>query len=81
MLNLCPACLSDNESNALTCASCGYGLRATAQQDIHHLESKTILVSTQSKHQYQIENTLGVGGFGITYRGIDLAQQKPVAIK
>lgn len=33
------------------------------------------------QQQYQVQTTLGKGGFGITYRGIDLKSSRTVAIK
>ena len=81
MSELCPACLSENPPTAVSCSSCGYALKTTPQKDVHHLRDNTILTSSQTNRRYQIESTLGEGGFGITYKGIDLSQLKTVAIK
>jgi len=81
MTNLCPACLSENPTTANSCFGCGYTLKTIPQKDVHHLANQTILINTQSSRRYQIESTLGEGGFGITYKGIDLSQFKNVSIK
>lgn len=41
----------------------------------------TLPKGTLLKQQYQIENVLGRGGFGITYRAIDINLQVQVAVK
>lgn len=41
------------------------------------LPSNTLL----KQRQYQVEKTLGQGGFGITYKGIDLQNSRYIAIK
>ncbi len=79
MNELCPACLFENPSDATVCHVCGYSLKM--QRDIYHLKCQTILVNPDSKNQYKIENTLGEGGFGITYKGFDLERLRQVAIK
>ncbi len=81
MTNLCPACLSENPIGANTCSVCGFTLQTITQKDVHHLANQTILSNTQHNRRYQIEDTLGEGGFGITYKGIDLLQSITVAIK
>jgi len=81
MTNLCPACLSENPTTANSCSGCGYTLKTIPQKDVHHLANQTILINTQFNRRYQIESTLGEGGFGITYKGIYLSQLKNVAIK
>ena len=73
----CPTCLTENPEENLNCFACGSPL--VIEQASYHLPAGTILTSKQN--QYRIEKTLGVGGFGITYKGIDLKNSRPVAIK
>jgi eukaryotic-like serine/threonine-protein kinase len=74
----CPACLSDNPSGTANCMSCGYILLdATASSSTYHLATGTLL----KQGNYRVENILGEGGFGITYKGTYLANSATVAIK
>ena len=73
----CPSCLTENNPNSLNCTVCGSPL--IVEQSSYHLSVGTIL--TNHNKQYRIEKTLGAGGFGITYQGVDLSNSQPVAIK
>ena len=46
-----------------------------------HITDTTILPYGYVLQNYRIEDLLGRGGFGITYRAIDLNLEKTVAIK
>lgn len=72
----CPYCYTENNDNAATCISCGSPLTAT--------QLATYLLPTDSflqQGKYQVEKVIGEGGFGITYRGVDLVNSRKVAIK
>jgi len=56
------------------CEHCGYDERR--QNDAHQLPVGTVL-----QGQYRIGRVLGQGGFGITYIGMDMFLDIPVAIK
>ncbi|MBL1208706.1 protein kinase domain-containing protein [Geminocystis sp. GBBB08] len=88
----CPACLEQNPLSVTFCQICGYSLiefysdndsknqektQNTGNNSPHHLKLNTLLLNGR----YQILETLGEGGFGITYKGIYLANQATVAIK
>jgi eukaryotic-like serine/threonine-protein kinase len=85
----CPACLENNPIGTTHCQVCGYSLiefysdndnknyRNTSNYSPHHLKQNTLLFNGR----YQIQETLGEGGFGITYKGIYLANKVTVAIK
>lgn len=88
----CPACLEYNPISATFCQICGYSLvefnsdddsknekktKNTGNNSPHHLKPNTLLFNGR----YKILETLGEGGFGITYKGIYLANQAIVAIK
>lgn len=78
----CPSCLTNNEDTATSCVACGTPLQAENHEShssgsIHHLPPQTYLKG----NRYQIEKTLGEGGFGITYQGIDCQTSKTIAIK
>ncbi len=76
MFITCPACLTDNLDNSFSCLTCGMQLASSGNTSTYHLPSGTLL-----KKKYQIEKTLGEGGFGITYKGIDCQKSLTVAIK
>jgi len=71
---LCISCL-EYRGRSKHCCQCGYDERQYKKHPLY-LKPRTLL-----KNQYVIGNTLGQGGFGITYIGIDLWLQKKVAIK
>jgi serine/threonine protein kinase len=80
----CLNCLIDNPDGTQICLSCGAPLlkpETTSREEpitsFHHLPPGTLL----KQGQYQIENFLGEGGFGITYKGIYTPNNAPVAIK
>lgn len=85
MDNLCPACLQTNLGSATVCIYCGSIFASKPvgqvgqipQVSPFHLPAGTLLKQTR----YQVVNTLGEGGFGITYKGIDLLTFKEIAIK
>jgi len=74
----CPICLASNSDNALTCNTCGSSLLSSgAVVSPLHLPPNTIL----RQGKYRIIKTLGEGGFGITYKAIDVNTSLEVAIK
>lgn len=82
MESLCPACLQNNPVSATLCSYCGsifsYNpVGSVAQISPLHLPPATLL----KQNRYQLEKTLGEGGFGITYKGIDLVTYRQIAIK
>jgi eukaryotic-like serine/threonine-protein kinase len=75
---LCPNCVNDNPDATQICVYCGSFIAATGSStSFLHLPTG----STLKQGQYQIEDLLGEGGFGITYKGTYLANGAPVAIK
>lgn len=77
----CPTCQASNPEGVQHCGACGSPLYTTGQKTIPlsalHLQPSTVL----KQGRYQIYQTLGEGGFGITYQGIDTQQNRTVAIK
>jgi len=74
----CRICESENPDNTDKCLSCGAPLdRETARYTGDALEPGTLL----DNGRYSVGKRLGQGGFGITYLGSDLTDQKTVAIK
>ncbi|MDJ0742172.1 MAG: FHA domain-containing serine/threonine-protein kinase [Xenococcaceae cyanobacterium MO_167.B27] len=74
---VCSGCMSENNDNAVTCTACGAALQPNNFAPSYHLPNN----STLGKGKYQIKKILGEGGFGITYEGIDLINNRKVAIK
>ncbi|MEA5470385.1 protein kinase domain-containing protein [Spirulina sp. 06S082] len=83
MDNFCPTCSAQNPITATMCQACGFDLTTFNDNDESsshsplHLSPETIL----KKGRYQVEKTLGEGGFGITYKGCDRSSSTEVAIK
>ena len=77
----CPTCITENSESALSCISCGFPLTSdgssTTGSSSYHLPAGALL----KQGRYKIEKTLGEGGFGITYKGIDSTNSMGVAIK
>ncbi|XHL94227.1 MAG: FHA domain-containing serine/threonine-protein kinase [Microcoleus anatoxicus] len=75
----CPACITENSESASFCTACGSSLTSasTISSSSDHLPAGTLL----KQGHYQIEKTLGEGGFGITYKATDLTSSVNVAIK
>ena len=75
----CPVCLTSNPDNALSCSTCGASLISSggAAPSPLHLPPSTLL----KQGKYRIIKTLGEGGFGITYKAVDIDTSLEVAIK
>ncbi|MEB3343004.1 protein kinase [Okeania sp.] len=76
MLINCPICATENLDIAITCTACGFALK-TLDSVGYQLPNGTLL----QQGKYRIEKVLGEGGFGITYKAIDLENFTDVAIK
>ena len=78
----CPVCFADNADSEMTCGTCGASLidesnSSSSTSSPLHLPHNSLL----KQGKYKIEKSLGQGGFGITYKGIDTTISKEVAIK
>ena len=75
----CPVCLELNSDNAMSCSTCGASLISSgvAAPSPLHLPPSTLL----RQGKYRIIKTLGEGGFGITYKAVDINTSLEVAIK
>ena len=70
-MKLCMSCMGETES--YPCPHCGYIPQA---QPSYALNMGTLLMN-----RYMVGKLLGQGGFGITYVGWDIQENKKVAIK
>ncbi|MFM8296419.1 MAG: protein kinase domain-containing protein, partial [Microcystaceae cyanobacterium] len=83
---LCSTCLADNPDHVTECQTCGAPLNIEADNDttltsaLLHLPPGCLLNNGQNG-QYEIKSLLGQGGFGITYKGIYVANGAEIAIK
>ena len=70
----CYHCMNQLEDGTLYCPYCG---KSTIPEDIpHHLVPGTVL-----QNKYLVGHSIGEGGFGITYVGLDLNLKLKIAIK
>ncbi len=72
---LCPHCMKERNENQNICPFCGYNMNSPKEIQ-HQLKPFTILAG-----KYLIGDVLGEGGFGITYIGLDINLEIPIAIK
>lgn len=72
---ICPSCLNEMPQKGFPCPFCGYA-PDTVEQSPRCMPPYTILAG-----RYLVGTVLGEGGFGITYRGWDLEQDRKIAIK
>ena len=73
--HLCPGCMGRWEDTRKPCPRCGFSWE-TENHSPRELPPFTILAG-----RYLLGTRIGAGGFGITYLGLDLAEEKPMAIK
>lgn len=71
---LCYNCMNKIEETDIECPFCGS--KTGQEYDLHHLRPGTVL-----QGRYIVGNSLGEGGFGITYIGFDQKLRMRVAIK
>lgn len=70
----CYNCMKQLEEGMMFCPFCG---GSTTPEDIpHHLLPGTVL-----QNKYLVGNSIGEGGFGITYVGLDINLKLKIAIK
>ena len=73
--HLCPGCMGRWEDTKKPCPRCGFSWE-TENHSPRELPPFTILAG-----RYLLGTRIGAGGFGVIYLGLDLAEEKPVAIK
>ena len=74
-INICFGCMEPLPTNRRICQKCGYD-NSVAKNGFDILPEGTIL-----NGKYLIGKVLGRGGFGVTYLGLDLTNQRRLAIK
>lgn len=72
-MDRCPTCASPLKGFETTCPACGTSLTPAV--------SPNLPLQTRLAGRYVVDEVLGQGGFGITYRATDTALQRPVALK
>jgi serine/threonine protein kinase len=77
----CPACLSDNSDNSNNCRVCGYPIDNQTKSSPTNLGIYLRNGVFLKKATYRIDKFLGEGGFGITYQGLFVNKNIPIAIK
>ena len=75
MKTRCLNCMEEYEGHADACPHCGASTKLDEQ------ESLTLKPGTLLQERYIVGNSLGSGGFGVTYIGWDTTLQKKIAIK
>ena len=74
MVRFCNCCMTKLNNAVNICPNCGEHIHSSSLP--HHLKAGTIL-----NGRYYVGNSIGEGGFGITYIGYDLVLDVKVAIK
>ena len=69
-------CMELVEDQFDICPHCGYDVRETGVEEAYYLEPGTVL-----QERYLLGRVLGCDGFGVTYIGYDIGQQRKVAVK
>ena len=73
--NLCINCMREMQSQDGVCEFCGFDMKKY-NPPLHHMPPFTVLAG-----KYLLGKSIGEGGFGITYIGMDLNLEVRVAIK
>ena len=73
--NLCINCMQEMQSHDGVCEFCGFDMKKY-NPPLHHMPPFTVLAG-----KYLLGKSIGEGGFGITYIGMDLNLEVRVAIK
>ncbi|NET30014.1 serine/threonine-protein kinase [Okeania sp. SIO1I7] len=82
MNNICPSCLHENTPDVNSCIVCGTALTPTPTTSSPSVSGLHLPTGTLLKQgYYKIEQVLGQGGFGITYKAIYCPNSALVAIK
>ena len=74
-MQICLNCLNTYEEGVKVCPHCGLGNWK------YQAAEKTLELGTMLKSRYKIGTVIGDGGFGITYRAVDMSTGKGVAVK
>ena len=74
--NMCPNCFHELSSGSAKCNKCGFDIAGYKER-----ESALPTFTSLNNGQFLIGRMLGQGGFGITYKAMDVYQKKIVAIK
>lgn len=74
-MQICLNCLNTYEDGVKVCPHCGLGNWKYQAAD------KSLKLGTMLKSRYKIGTVIGDGGFGITYRAVDMNTGKGVAVK
>lgn len=75
----CMSCMEFYDSSFDVCPHCGHVEASTSKELLHIAPGKTI--TDPSGNAYLVGNSIGYGGFGITYVGYDIKLKRKVAIK
>jgi len=75
MNKFCMGCMTQYENHQNICPACGY-IEGTKPKEALHMEPGSILYE-----RYIVGQSLGFGGFGVTYIGWDALLEQKVAIK
>lgn len=78
---ICKRCGTHNRTTAKFCSVCGEPFLTGMAAEPPQPEPVGLPPETVLQNRYQIEKTLGRGGFGAVYRAFDLNLNRPCAVK